>query len=84
MLFHCTQMAWAQEKLTISGIVTDAKTGEDLIGANVYEEGKSSGTTTNTDGFYSLSLPGGTYRMIYSFVGYKTMEKEVHLTENTQ
>ena len=67
ILFHCTQMVQAQEKYTVSGIVTDAETGEELIGVNVYEKGKSGGTTTKTNGFYSLTLPGNTYQIIDSF-----------------
>jgi len=81
-VFYCAQTILAQEKYTISGIVTDAEMGEELIGVNVYEKEKSGGTTTKANGFYSLTLPGNTYRLVYSFVGYKTVEKEVHLTEN--
>jgi hypothetical protein len=83
-VFYCAQTALAQEKYTISGIVTDAETGEELVGVNVYEKERSGGTTTKTDGFYSLTLSGNTYQIIYSFVGYKTVEKEVHLTENSR
>ena len=39
-VFYCAQTALAQEKYTISGIVTDAETGEELVGANVHEPGK--------------------------------------------
>ena len=49
------------QKHTISGYIKDASSGEDLIGANVIITSEKKGTTTNTYGFYSLSLPEGKY-----------------------
>ena len=45
---------WAQH--TISGTVTDAKTGETLIGATIYDTLSHKGTVTNQHGRYSLTL----------------------------
>lgn len=64
------QFAFAQ-KYTISGYVKDKATGEDLIGANIMVVGKTIGTSANGYGFYSLTLAGGSYDIIYSFIGYK-------------
>lgn len=70
------QFAFAQ-KYTISGYVKDKATGEDLIGANVMVAGQSIGTSANGYGFYSLTLHGGKYDIIYSFIGYK--DDTVHI-----
>ena len=65
----------AQEKYTISGYVKDANDGEDLYGANVYEKESFKGVSTNFYGFYSLTLPAGTYVIRYSSLGYDIIEK---------
>ena len=70
------------QNYTISGNITDAATGEDLIGATVFIMGTSIGTTANTYGFYSLSLPKGKQQISFSFIGYKTISREVTLTED--
>lgn len=68
----------AQEKFTISGYVTD-NLGEELIGANVIIPELIKGTITNTYGFYSLTLPAGTYNLEISFIGYQPVEMELEL-----
>lgn len=70
-------------KCTISGHVKDAKTGEVLIGATILVIEKHTGVTTNSYGFYSLSLDPGKYHIRYSFVGYQNFEKDLQLVENT-
>ena len=56
-------------EVTVSGTVTDAATGETLIGAAVYAPALGRGTTTNAYGFYSLALPPGPARLVASYVG---------------
>ena len=70
------------EKYTISGYITDANNGEALIGTNVYVERLGTGCSTNTYGFYSLTLPAGYYYIKYSYMGYEIKEIEVYLFEN--
>ena len=41
---------------TVSGYVTDAASGERLIGATVYDTVSRQGTVTNTAGFYTMSI----------------------------
>ncbi|MBN8701819.1 MAG: TonB-dependent receptor [Bacteroidetes bacterium] len=72
----------SQEKYTISGYVKDATNGETIIGANVYIDGTTTGTTSNVYGFYSLSLPKGNYSIAYSFVSYKKIIKPIELNAN--
>ncbi len=72
----------SQDKYTISGEVTDAETGEALIGVTIYTADKTTGTMTNTYGFYSLTLSSGEQTIFYSFVGYQTQQRKVKLTSN--
>lgn len=67
---------------TISGFVKSAESGEELIGATVAVKSQNVGVSANVYGFYSLSLPKGTYEVTYSYIGYKEVVKNVELTEN--
>ncbi len=62
-----------KEKYTLSGYVRDAADGESLIGATVYVAGTDTGTVSNAYGFYSLTLPAGTWEIVFSYVGYRTL-----------
>ena len=63
-----TSNAFAQQKFSISGYLKDSESGEDLIGASIYVPQIKNGTTSNVYGFYSISLPEGTYQITYSYV----------------
>lgn len=77
------QYSSAQTKKTISGNVTDEKTGETLIGASVRLTGEGSAASlTNAYGFYSLSVPIGKYEVAVSFIGYKTTIKQVEISKD--
>ena len=54
---------------TVSGVVTDANTGETLIGANVIIQGTNTGTATDFDGSYSLTIDNDAVLLI-SYTGY--------------
>ncbi|MFW5916714.1 MAG: carboxypeptidase-like regulatory domain-containing protein, partial [Bacteroidota bacterium] len=58
----------AQQPIEVSGMVTDAETGEPLPGVNIVVEGTTTGTTTNMDGEYSIEAPGDA-TLVFSFVG---------------
>lgn len=60
--------AFAQS-ITVSGILTDAKTGETLIGASVVCKEESKGTFTNVFGFYSIDLSANSV-LRFSYLGY--------------
>jgi len=70
------------QKVTISGYIKDKSTGEELIGANVIVNNGETGTTTNSYGFYTISLPKGNYNLNYSFIGYKEHIIDVNLNGN--
>jgi hypothetical protein len=83
MLF-CFVIAQAksQEKYSISGKITDTLTGEDLIGASVYEPGTATGTLTNSYGFFSLTLEGGNHTISVSYIGYDSESREISLEKD--
>lgn len=81
-LLFFTTLVFAQS-YTISGRITDSKTGEDLTGATVLIPKTSYGVATNTYGFYSLTLPKGNYTVVYKYVGYEEVEKKITLDKNT-
>jgi len=56
---------------TVSGFISDAETGEVLIGTNIYAEETQKGCTSNIYGFYSLTLPAGRYTLVYNYLGYE-------------
>ena len=67
-------------RVTVSGYVRESGSQEALIGVNVYLPGTTTGTTTNTYGFYSLTLPvQDSVKLAYSFVGYETTARTISL-----
>ena len=71
-----TLQAFAQ--LAVTGQVTDAGTGESLIGVNIMVKGTAQGTITDLDGNYSINLSEGTETLVFSFVGYANQEIAVN------
>ena len=75
-LWLSTGMAWAQ--ISVSGTVTDERTSEPLIGASILIKGTTTGTITDIDGNFSLSISsseGAT--LVVSSIGYLTKEINV-------
>lgn len=72
----------AQEKFTLSGTITDSQSNETLIGVNIIIPELQSGTITNEYGFYSLTLPSGTYKVQISYLGYKTITESLILSND--
>jgi hypothetical protein len=70
------------EKYTISGHIYDKTNRETLIGASVYDPTNSLGTISNEYGFYSLTLPEGSYDISYSYLGFTKEIINVDLTQN--
>ncbi|KAA9331720.1 TonB-dependent receptor [Adhaeribacter soli] len=70
------------QKVTLSGIIRDAVTGEPLPGASVYLPEQKAGTATDLEGKYELSLAVGKVTVVYSLVGYGKQEKELNLTDH--
>ncbi len=76
-LFSCIGVfgAWAQR--TITGKVTGVDDGSEIPGVNVILKGTTTGTTTDLDGNYRLTVPeeGGT--LVFTFIGLRTEEVEI-------
>ncbi len=66
---------------TIQGTVSDSKTKETVPGVTVMLN-DSTGTTTDLDGKFSLTVPSGAFSLSFSFVGYKTIVKDGRTKEN--
>jgi len=77
-----TSTVLAQEQVTLSGYLRDSTNGEALIGANIFLEEIGTGTSSNPYGFYSLSVPPGTYQMQATYLGYDPIVRTIELNEN--
>lgn len=66
----------APVQITVSGTVTD-ETGATLPGVNILEKGTNNGTTTDAAGQYTLRVADENAVLIFSFIGYNTMEVAV-------
>lgn len=69
---------FSQDRGTVKGKVTDKEmNGEALPFANVFIKGTSIGGTTDMNGGYSINAPVGNQTIVFSFVGYETVEKQI-------
>ncbi|MFW5767362.1 MAG: TonB-dependent receptor domain-containing protein, partial [Bacteroidota bacterium] len=62
------------QKATVVGTVSDAKTGETIIGANVFVPDSEIGTMSDFDGNYKLEFPAGEVKLRFSFISYEAHE----------
>lgn len=72
----------AQEKYTISGIISELNSNETLIGVEVIVPELATGVTTNEYGFYSITLPKGAYTLIINYLGFSEIETSVKLEKD--
>jgi len=72
----------AKQKFTLSGTITDENSNETLIGVNISIPELKTGVTTNEYGFYSLTLPKGIYKFQITYLGYRSIEETVNLSQN--
>jgi len=66
----------AQDR-TVSGVVTSVEDGTPLPGVNVVIKGTTEGTSTDSDGRYSLNVPSSESVLVFSFIGLTTQEVSV-------
>ena len=76
-LLMCVGLNAYAQSYTLSGTLTAADTQETLLGVTIYAEGISIGTVSNNYGVYSLTLPAGTYQIIYQNIGFKTKRTQI-------
>ena len=83
LLITCVvALAAAAQSHTLSGTITDESSGETLIGATVMDLLSGSGTVSNVNGRYSLTVKGDTVQLRISYVGYKTQQVGLRLSGN--
>ncbi|MFN8922465.1 MAG: TonB-dependent receptor [Sphingobacteriia bacterium] len=74
---------WAQQQppknATLSGYVKDLSNGEALIGASVMLREVQAGAYTNEYGFFSITVPTGSYTLSVSYLGYSTIVRQLKL-----
>nr|WKN36306.1 SusC/RagA family TonB-linked outer membrane protein [Tunicatimonas sp. TK19036] len=74
-MFLVSSAAFAQQ--TVTGTVSDLSSDEPLPGVNVLVQGTSTGTVTDIDGNYSISVPGASAVLVISSVGYESVQETV-------
>lgn len=82
LLFLSTNAFLAQEKVTLSGTISDASSNETLIGVNIILPDLQTGTMTNEYGFYSITLPKGTYKIQISYLGFQSIVETINLNSD--
>lgn len=65
------------QNFRVTGKVTDADTGEPLLGVNIVVEGTTMGVVTDLDGNYSIDLPNENANLVFSFIGYTSQTTAV-------
>ncbi len=73
-----------KKRVTLNGYFMDVESKETLIGATVLVKELKKGAVSNEYGFYSISLPAGTYEIIFSYVGYQPLAKQITLEEDLE
>lgn len=82
-LLICLSVGLANAQGTIRGFVKDKETGEPMIFILVGLEGTAIGSTTDENGFYSLTkIPAGTYNLIINQIGYKEVKESIVVSGN--
>lgn len=76
--------AFSQDKVTLSGTIANKSNNETLIGVNIIIPEANASITTNSYGFYSITLPKGDYTIIISYMGFDNIEEPILLIENTK
>ena len=80
-IFLFLSNVYPQNNFTISGTIKNEK-GELLIGTTVKVKGTTKGIITDINGNYSLLMQKGNHIIVYSFIGYESIEISVSLTKN--
>lgn len=82
-LLFISTVAFPQQKITISGTVTDSSSKETLVGVNIKVTSTTQGTITDFEGNYTLEVEPPT-SLVFSYVGYQEVELAITETSNKQ
>ena len=77
-----TTLIFAQDKFTLSGKIVESASNETLISVNVIVPELNTGAVTNEYGFYSITLPKGTYKIVVSYLGFSDITETITLDSN--
>ena len=83
-LFFLGQSTFAQENSTLSGTITDARSGETIIGAKVFFPEIRQGVTSNSYGFYSITIPADSHTVEIRVTGMETRTFLLDLSKNLE
>lgn len=72
------------QQFTLSGTISDQSNNETLIGASVFIVETNRGLVTNEYGFYSVTLPAGTYTLKISYYGFADFTETIILDKNVR
>jgi len=67
-------------RYTINGTLTDKESGEALVGATIYVRELKTGAVSDIYGNYSLTMAEGSYSLVFSYIGYATIEISITLS----
>src|ERR1700756_3545216 len=82
LCFACIAAQSNAQKGAIRGFVYEKKTGEPVLYASVYLKGTTTGTTTDVNGYFSLSnIAGGNYTLVATSIGYDTVTEAIALAK---
>ncbi|NEM97046.1 TonB-dependent receptor [Pontibacter burrus] len=87
LLFICfilLSSAGFAQRYTVSGIVRSATDSQPLIGATVAVPELKTGASTDTRGFYTLSLPAGSYQLQVTYIGYQPYSQTITVNSSAQ
>ena len=62
---------------TVTGVVTDAETGEGIPGVTIVDKETSKGTSTDANGLYKIEMTKGVGTLLYSFIGFEGQQQNV-------
>ncbi len=68
---------------SVTGYIEDKSTGERLIGATIYDSLSNNGSVSNSFGYFSLKCRKGHPKLIFSFIGYKTVRQTLFVKSDT-
>jgi outer membrane receptor protein involved in Fe transport len=77
-----TIISFAQNSAKVSGIITDKDSKQPVSFVSISLKGLIANAESDINGNYEMALKPGTYTIVYAFIGYKTLEKEITVADN--
>lgn len=81
LAFSTNNFLFAQDRI-VSGKVTDSRDGSAVVGASVVPKGSTRGTTTNSEGSFTIGMPSGVNVLVITTVGFASQEIDVSGRDN--